>query len=150
MKGRTDEQRAYGAQLDSLIDVVSFGVAPAVLLLSLGGFGIWFLPGAVIVAAASVVRLSYFNVFGLADSATYRGLALDNNMILLVFVFAFQRLSRRLRYSLARCRPAHGARRSQTFPQFARRSFSGAWYYVIAGYAVAMSALFGWLLLHAK
>ncbi|RLD42453.1 MAG: CDP-alcohol phosphatidyltransferase, partial [Bacteroidetes bacterium] len=34
MKGRTDEYRAFGAQLDSLIDIVSFGICPAVLLLS--------------------------------------------------------------------------------------------------------------------
>ena len=38
MKGRTDEQRAFGKQLDSLIDIVSFGILPAVLLLSYGEF----------------------------------------------------------------------------------------------------------------
>jgi phosphatidylserine synthase len=31
MKVRTDEQRHFGAQLDSLIDVVSFGIAPGIL-----------------------------------------------------------------------------------------------------------------------
>ena len=34
MKGRTEEQGLFGAQLDSLIDIVSFGVCPAVFLLS--------------------------------------------------------------------------------------------------------------------
>src|SRR5665811_1044011 len=90
MKVRTDEQRHFGAQLDSLIDVVSFGIAPGILLLSVGGFRPWFLPGAIIVLAAAVIRLSYFNVFGLADDSTYRGLALDNNVIILVLLFAFR------------------------------------------------------------
>ena len=148
MKDRTDEQRAFGAQLDSLIDVVSFGVAPAIVLLSLGHFGPWFLPGAVIVLAAAVVRLSYFNVFGLADSSTYRGLALDNNMILLVFVFAFQRLVEvpvfaGVVYALLMVLAVLNLAPIRT------PKFSGGWYYAIAGYAVVMSALFGWLLLHA-
>ncbi|MCK5736661.1 MAG: CDP-alcohol phosphatidyltransferase family protein, partial [Spirochaetaceae bacterium] len=34
MKNRTDDQRSFGAQLDSMIDIVSFGVFPAVFLLS--------------------------------------------------------------------------------------------------------------------
>ena len=38
MRGRTADQAAFGAQLDSLIDIVSFSVAPALLLLSVGGF----------------------------------------------------------------------------------------------------------------
>ena len=33
IKGRTIEQRSFGGQLDSLIDIVSFGVCPAVILL---------------------------------------------------------------------------------------------------------------------
>jgi phosphatidylserine synthase len=34
MKGRTENQKNFGGQLDSLIDVVSFGLCPAVVLLS--------------------------------------------------------------------------------------------------------------------
>jgi len=34
--------------------------------------------------------LSYFNVFGLIDDKTYMGLALDNNVIILAFVFLFE------------------------------------------------------------
>ncbi|MDO9107636.1 MAG: CDP-alcohol phosphatidyltransferase family protein [Coriobacteriia bacterium] len=90
MKGRTSEQSAYGANLDSLIDIVSFGVAPAVVLLSIGRFDPWYLPGAFVILAAAAVRLSYFNVFGLAQDSSYRGLALDNNVILLVALFVFR------------------------------------------------------------
>ena len=37
-KGRTDDLRALGGQLDSLVDIVSSGVGPAILLLSIGEF----------------------------------------------------------------------------------------------------------------
>jgi archaetidylserine synthase len=89
MKGRTEKQGDFGAQLDSLIDIVSFGICPAVVLLSYGQFSPWFLSGAFIIVATGIIRLSYFNVFGLVDNSTYMGLALDNNIIILVFVFLF-------------------------------------------------------------
>ncbi|MCD6598771.1 MAG: CDP-alcohol phosphatidyltransferase family protein, partial [Bacteroidales bacterium] len=46
MKGRTKVQGDFGAQLDSMIDIVSFGILPAIILLSYGNYNIWFLPGA--------------------------------------------------------------------------------------------------------
>jgi CDP-diacylglycerol--serine O-phosphatidyltransferase len=146
MKGRTEEQREFGAHLDSLIDVVSFGVAPAVVLLSLGGFRPWFLPGAVVVLAAGVIRLSYFNVFGLADGSTYRGLALDNNVIIMVFLFAFQRMF---------SEPVFGVVVYVALMMLAvlnvapirTPKFGGRWYYVMIAYAVGVSAFYGWQLL---
>ena len=90
MKGRTGKDRAFGGQLDVLIDIVSYGVAPAILLLSYGKFEPIFLVGAFLMLAASAVRLSYFSVFGLAGGSKYTGLALDNNSIILVFIFLFE------------------------------------------------------------
>lgn len=90
MKGRTDSQRAIGPQLDSLIDIVSFGVFPAIFLLSYSQFNPWFLPGAFLILATSAIRLSYFNVFGMINAETYKGMALDNNVIILSFLFLFQ------------------------------------------------------------
>jgi CDP-diacylglycerol--serine O-phosphatidyltransferase len=72
-----------------LIDIVSFGICPAVFLLSYGNFSPWFLPGAFVIVAVGVIRLSYFNVFGLVDNSTYMGLALDNNVLILAFIFLF-------------------------------------------------------------
>lgn len=89
MKGRSDESRAFGGQLDSLIDIVSFGILPAVLLLSYGNLSPWFLPGAILVVATCAIRLSYFNVFGLNDDSSYMGMAVDNNGIIIAFVFLF-------------------------------------------------------------
>jgi CDP-diacylglycerol--serine O-phosphatidyltransferase len=90
MKGRTGDDRIFGGQLDVLIDVVSYGVTPAILLLSYGKFDPIYLPGAFLMLAASAIRLSYFSTFGLAGGTKYTGLALDNNNIILVFIFLFE------------------------------------------------------------
>ena len=88
--GRRGSDRIFGGQLDLLIDIVSYGVTPAILLLSYGELDPIFLPAAFVVIAAAAVRLSYFSTFGLSHDAKYTGLALDNNSIVLVFVFAFE------------------------------------------------------------
>ncbi|MGY8872256.1 MAG: CDP-alcohol phosphatidyltransferase family protein [Pseudomonadales bacterium] len=90
MKGRTGSDRIFGGQLDLLIDIVSYGVTPAILLLSFGKFDPMLLPVAFIVLAASAIRLSYFSTFGLSDESKYTGLALDNNNIILVFIFLLE------------------------------------------------------------
>ncbi len=90
MKGRTGDDRAFGGQLDVLIDIVSYGVAPAILLLSYGEFEPVFLIGAFLMLAASAIRLSYFSTFGLAGGTKYTGLALDNNNIILVAIFLLE------------------------------------------------------------
>lgn len=90
MKGRTGNDRAFGGQLDVLIDIVSYGVAPAILLLSYGKFEPLFLIGAFLMLAASAIRLSYFSTFGLTGGTKYTGLALDNNNIILVFIFLLE------------------------------------------------------------
>ncbi len=51
LKGRTDEHKAFGEQLDSLIDIVSFSVCPSVVLMSYGGFSPWLLPGAFVIVS---------------------------------------------------------------------------------------------------
>ena len=90
MQGRAGSDRTFGAQLDVLIDIVSYGVAPAILLLSYGRFEFVFLPGAFVLLAASALRLSFFSTFGLSGGTKYTGLALDNNNLVLVFVFLFE------------------------------------------------------------
>ncbi|VAW54677.1 CDP-diacylglycerol--serine O-phosphatidyltransferase [hydrothermal vent metagenome] len=90
MKGRTGDDRTFGGQLDVLIDIVSYGVAPSILLLSYGQFEPIFLVGAFLMLAASAIRLSYFSTFGLAGGTKYTGLALDNNNIILVSIFLLE------------------------------------------------------------
>jgi len=89
MKQRTGDDRSFGGTLDLLIDIVSYGVTPAVLILSFGGFSPWFLPVVFVTLAFGVIRLSYFSTFGLSNEAKYTGLAIDNNSICLVFIVMF-------------------------------------------------------------
>ncbi len=144
MTGRTDHHRAFGGQLDSLIDIVSFGVFPAVFLLSYGEFSPWFLPGAFLIVAASAIRLSYFNIFGLIDDETYMGLALDNNVIILAFVFLFEGffdhtvfsvilyalLMLFLMFNLAPLRTP---------------KLSGKWFYALIVYVLVLTVIYSWM-----
>jgi len=77
-QGRTAEQGAFGANLDSLADMMSAGAALGVVTLSYGHFRAAYVPVAVLLAATTAMRLSYFNVHGLdATSGTYTGLPTD-------------------------------------------------------------------------
>lgn len=87
MKKRTDAHRAFGGQLDSLIDMVSFGVLPAIILLSYSDYNLWYIPGAFAIIAACSIRLSYFNVYGLTNGKTYTGLAVDYNGLIVSLFF---------------------------------------------------------------
>lgn len=147
MKGRTDKQRLFGGQLDSLIDIVSFGVCPAVVLLSYGDFSPWFVPGAFIIVAAGVLRLSYFNVYGLVDKSVFQGLAIDNNGIFLVLLFAFDGFITAsvftvLLYVLVLALATLNVATIST-PKLS----GGAWYYGIVTYALVSTLFYGWKLL---
>jgi len=90
LKGRTPTDAKFGGQLDVLIDIVSYGVTPAILLLSYGKFEPIFLIGAFIMVSAAAIRLSYFSTYGLAGGTKYTGLALDNNSLILVAIFLLE------------------------------------------------------------
>lgn len=144
MKGRTDHQRAFGGQLDSLIDVVSFGVFPAVFLLSYGKFNPWFLPGAFLIVAGSVIRLSYFNIFGLVDRKTYMGLALDNNIIGLAFVFLFEGFVDQSGFSMILYALLMGSLVLNLAP-IRTPKFTEKWFYVLIAYTLVLTLVYGWL-----
>ena len=145
MKGRTADQRAFGAQLDSLIDIVSFSVAPALLLLSVGRFGPWFVPGAFVILATGVIRLSHFNVFGLLDDSTYRGLALDNNVIVLAALFVFEPVIGRTFFAIV-LYVVLMVLAALNVASIETRKLGGRWYYAVLLYAILLSAVYGWQL----
>ena len=145
MKGRTDEYRAFGGQLDSLIDIVSFGICPAVFLLSYGEFNPWFLPGAFVIIATSAIRLSYFNVFGLIDDSTYMGLALDNNVIILAFVFLFEGFFSQPIFSVI----IYAMLMSMAVFNLApvrTPKFTGRWFYVLLIYVLGLTVIYSLIL----
>lgn len=140
MKDRPDHLRAFGPHLDSLIDIVSFGAFPAVFLLSYGQYDPWFLPGAFLILAAAAIRLSYFNVYGMIDKSTYKGLALDNNVLVLSLVFLFERFFTQtlfsiILYVILMIMLVFNLSAIRTY------KFAGKWFYVLIGYTIAMSIL---------
>lgn len=145
MKGRTRDQRAFGGQLDSLIDLVSFSIAPAVLLLSVGRFSPWFVPGAFLIVATGVIRLSYFNVFGLVDDSTYRGLALDNNVIILALLFVFEPVIGLTIFAIVLYAALMVLAALNVAP-IETLKLGGRWYYAVVLYALVLSGVFGWQL----
>jgi CDP-diacylglycerol--serine O-phosphatidyltransferase len=145
MKGRTRDQRAFGGQLDSLIDLVSFSIAPAVLLLSVGRFSPWFVPGAFLIVATGVIRLSYFNVFGLVDDSTYRGLALDNNVIIFALLFVFEPVIGLTIFAIVLYAALMVLAALNVAP-IETLKLGGRWYYAVVLYALVLSGVFGWQL----
>lgn len=77
-KNRTDRERMFGIQIDSLCDLVSFGVFPSVLCYMLGLQG-WI--GFLVIGyycLCCVIRLAYFNVLEMdrspEEKSVYHGL----------------------------------------------------------------------------
>ncbi|NPD84833.1 CDP-alcohol phosphatidyltransferase [Methanococcoides sp. SA1] len=145
LKGRTKIQGDFGAQLDSMIDIVSFGILPAIILLSYGEYSIWFLPGAFVIIAASAIRLTYFNVYGLIDTKTYKGFPLDNNVLILALVFVFENFFEPsifaiLIYALLML---FSVLNLSSIPT---PKFGGKWVYALVAYVIILTGVFGWLL----
>jgi CDP-diacylglycerol---serine O-phosphatidyltransferase len=73
----TNTQSAFGEQMDSLCDMVSFGLAPALIMLEWGLKGLG-KPGwiaAFVYCAAAALRLARFNVnIGVVDKRFFQGL----------------------------------------------------------------------------
>lgn len=61
-KDRTDEEKRFGIQLDSLSDIVCFGVLPFVIGVCIGAREWWQIAIMVLFALAGLIRLAYFNV----------------------------------------------------------------------------------------
>ena len=148
MTGRTGNDRIFGGQLDVVIDIVSYGVTPAILLLSYGKFEPIFLVGAFIVLAASAIRLSYFSTYGLSSDSNYTGLALDNNSIVLVFLFLFDSFFTEKDFSLilyAICILLAALNVAQIkTPKFSGNPIS---VYVLAIYTLSITCIYTWKLL---
>lgn len=98
-KNRTDDEKAFGIQIDSLCDCVSFGVYPAILCYFMGMNG----PvGIVIISLFSlcaVIRLGFFNVMEIKRqeneggcNKVYHGLPVTSIAALLPFTYLFHNM----------------------------------------------------------
>ena len=107
-KDRTEDEKAFGIQLDSLCDVVSFGVFPAFLCYCLGVDSI---PGLLILCAycvCAVIRLAFFNVQEAKRQQTqtgsnkiYRGLPVTSISMIFPLVYCLKYVVSHFAFSVA-------------------------------------------------
>lgn len=96
-KNRTEDEKAFGVQLDSLCDVISFGVFPAILCYIMGVDGILGMLVIFLYCLCAVIRLAYFNVLETKRqkqeegcNKEYRGLPVTTIAIVLPIVYFFK------------------------------------------------------------
>lgn len=93
-KNRTVDEKNFGIQLDSLCDVVCFGVFPAVFLYFIGVNSILGFAFLVFYVLCAVIRLAFFNVIETKRQQSeggcakgYRGLPVTSASIILPFFY---------------------------------------------------------------
>lgn len=98
-KNRTDDEKAFGIQLDSLCDVISFGAFPAFLCYCMGVDGVFGLICVCLYCLCAVCRLAFFNVLEAKRQQTeggsnkyYRGLPVTSISMLFPLVYLFHGL----------------------------------------------------------
>lgn len=97
-KNRTEDEKVFGIQIDSLCDAVSFGVFPALLSVRMGLNGILGMVIAAVYCLCAVIRLAFFNVQEAkrqqaeeGKRKTYRGLPVTSISIIYPVISVLQR-----------------------------------------------------------
>ncbi len=145
MPDRRDSQKQFGAQMDSLVDLVVSATGPAILLLSVGEFSPWFFPGALAIVTAGVLRLAYYDVFGLDKDGTHAGLTIDNTPLVISAVFLLYTFINHDVFSAVLYATILVMAFLHVAP-FRMRKLGGRWYYAVTGYVVTMTAVYAFIL----
>lgn len=97
-KNRTEDEKNFGIQIDSLCDVVCFGVFPAMICYYLGVNTPAGVAALIFYSIASVIRLAYFNVTEAKRQTQteenrkyYQGLPITSMAIILPFLYLMRR-----------------------------------------------------------
>ncbi len=93
-KNRTEDEKSFGIQIDSLCDMVCFGVLPVLICYKLGMRHVYSMVILVLYGLAGVIRLGYFNVMEAKRQAEtsenrkyYQGLPITSMAIALPLLF---------------------------------------------------------------
>lgn len=90
---RTKEEELFGIELDSLVDVVSFGLFPILIFLGMGFSHPFFLPLYIFFGVCVIARLSYFNISAREEEIScYRGLPVTYTALILPFAYLLRYL----------------------------------------------------------
>ena len=97
-KNRTEDEKNFGIQIDSLCDAVCFGVFPAMICYCLGVNTPAGVAALIFYSIASVIRLAYFNVTEAKRQTQteenrkyYQGLPITSMAIILPFLYLMRR-----------------------------------------------------------
>ena len=71
---RNEDEKKFGAQLDSLVDMASFGVIPLMALAQNFPMTPWWIFVSTLYLIATATRLAYFNIFDQEEHAKFTGL----------------------------------------------------------------------------
>ena len=94
-KERDKISSSFGIQIDSLADIIGFGILPVVIGYSIGMTTWYYAIVAVIFVLAALIRLAYFNVLEETKGRqkTFIGLPTTSVALLLPIVFVFKNLT---------------------------------------------------------
>ena len=97
-KDRTDDEKSFGIQIDSLCDIVCFGIFPIILGYKLGMCKLYSIVILAFYGLAGVIRLAYFNVTEAKRQTQteenrkyYQGLPITSMAIILPFLYLMRR-----------------------------------------------------------
>lgn len=96
-KNRTNDERQFGIQLDSLSDLVCFGILPSVIGFKIGLKEPYMLIVLVFYSLAALIRLAYFNVLEINRNSSepvvnYTGLPVTSAALVFPFIYIFKKL----------------------------------------------------------
>lgn len=97
-KDRTEDEKRFGIQIDSLCDAVCFGVLPSVIGYSVGMNGWIDMPILVLFPLCAIIRLAYFNVTEEQRQKktserrkVYEGLPVTSVALIFPLIYSFRR-----------------------------------------------------------
>ena len=106
-KDRTVEEKHYGIQIDSLTDLVCFGVLPVTIGYAVGMTDWWFMPLFVLYILSGMIRLAYFNVKELNrqpdEKKTFYGVPITTTAMIIPFVWLLEVFLKENFYILYAC-----------------------------------------------
>ncbi len=96
-KDRTEEQKNFGIQIDSLTDVICFGALPALIAYMSGMRSVWQIMILLVFTTCGMIRLGYYNVTEQQRQAStaevrkaYCGLPITSSSLVVPFAFLFR------------------------------------------------------------
>lgn len=96
---RTEDEMNFGIQIDSLCDLVCFGVLPAMIGYAVGMTYLWQVPVMFLYILCALIRLGYFNVMEAKRQAettevrkSYEGLPVTTAALIIPLVYSFRKV----------------------------------------------------------